>query len=133
MLSSIAHVEPLPLVPATTIVGTLSARPSLALTVSMRASVSSIVFGWTRSQWSSHSARVFFVNAGSGDGVGRQAQQHRDLPRDRRAQLAAIDDHVDRARLEQELGALEAFGQLLADGVLDHARPSKADQRLRLG
>src|SRR5262252_9234745 len=104
MLSSIAHVEPLPFVPATTIVGTTRARPSLALTVAMRSSVSSIVFGWTRSQWASHSARVLVVNARSGDGVGRQSQQHRELPRDRLPQLAAVDDHVDRAGLEQELG-----------------------------
>ena len=41
--------------------------------------------------------------------------------------------HVDRALLEQELGALEAFGQLLAHGLLDHARAGEADQRAGLG
>src|SRR5437660_1691402 len=30
-------------------------------------------------------------------------------------EVAAIDDHVDLAVLEEELGALEAFGQRLAD------------------
>ena len=45
----------------------------------------------------------------------------------------ALDDRVDHAVLEQELGALEALGQLLADGLLDDARPGEADERLRLG
>ena len=31
--------------------------------------------------------------------------------------------------LEQELGALEALGELLADGLLDHAGTSEADER----
>jgi hypothetical protein len=35
--------------------------------------------------------------------------------------------------LEQELGALEAGRQLLADRLLDDARPGEADQRVRLG
>ena len=52
--------------------------------------------------------------------------------RDHRAQLAAVDDHVDGALVEQELGALEAFRQLLADGLLDHARACKTDQCTRL-
>ena len=35
--------------------------------------------------------------------------------------------------LHQIFGALEAFGQLFADGLLDDARPGKADQRAGLG
>ncbi len=38
-----------------------------------------------------------------------------------------------RTFLEQELGALEALGQRLARGLLDHARTREADQRARLG
>ena len=34
--------------------------------------------------------------------------------------------------LQQELAALETFGKLLADGLLDHARAGEADQRARL-
>ena len=49
------------------------------------------------------------------------------------AQLLALDDHVEHAVLEQELGALEALGQRLADGLLDHARSREADERARLG
>ena len=48
-------------------------------------------------------------------------------------QLAAIDDDVEHAVLEQELAALEPLGQRLADGLLDDARAGEADQRLRLG
>ena len=45
----------------------------------------------------------------------------------------AVDDHVDHAVLEQVFGALEAFGQSLADGLLDHARAGEADERAGLG
>ena len=34
---------------------------------------------------------------------------------------------------EQIFGALEAFGQLLADGLFDHPRAGEADQRPGLG
>src|SRR5206468_224996 len=43
------------------------------------------------------------------------------------AHLAALDDEVEHAVLEQELGALEPFRQLLADGLLDDARAGEAD------
>jgi hypothetical protein len=48
-------------------------------------------------------------------------------------QLAPVDDHVDGALLEQEFGALKAFRQRLAHGLLDHARAGEADQRARFG
>jgi hypothetical protein len=44
------------------------------------------------------------------------------------AQFAAVDDHVDGALLEQELGALESFRQGLAHRLLDHARTGESDQ-----
>ena len=40
----------------------------------------------------------------------------------RRLHLAPIDDEVEHAALEQELAALEAVRQLLADRLLDDAR-----------
>jgi hypothetical protein len=49
------------------------------------------------------------------------------------AQLAAVADLVDGTVLEQEFRTLEAFRQLFAHGLLDHARAGEADQRLRLG
>ncbi len=54
-------------------------------------------------------------------------------PGERRFQLMAMHDHVDHAVGEQIFGALEAIRQLLADGLLDHARAGKADQRTGLG
>src|SRR3954469_1512805 len=51
-----------------------------------------------------------------------------DDPGDLGAQVLPLDHPVDEARREQELGALEALGQLLADGLLDHPRPGEADQ-----
>ena len=53
--------------------------------------------------------------------------------RQRLAQLVAMHDHVDHAVRQQVLGLLEALGQLLADGLLDHARAGEADQRAGLG
>lgn len=53
--------------------------------------------------------------------------------RQARTQLIARNDHVDGAMFQQELATLEAFRQLLAHGLLDHARAGKTDQRLRLG
>jgi hypothetical protein len=44
-----------------------------------------------------------------------------------------IDDQVEHPVLEQELAALEALGQLLADRLLDDARAGEPSERLRLG
>src|SRR5206468_5269952 len=49
------------------------------------------------------------------------------------AQVLALDDAVDHALLDEELRALEALGELLADGLLDDPRPGEADQRVGLG
>jgi hypothetical protein len=50
-----------------------------------------------------------------------------------------VDNGVEEAFFEQELGTLKAFGEFLADGSLDHARTGTAafdacpgTQRLRL-
>ena len=51
----------------------------------------------------------------------------------RLAQLVAVHDGVDHAVLEQVFRALEARRQLLADGVLDHARAGEADEGVGLG
>ena len=62
-----------------------------------------------------------------GSPVRQQGQQAMNLL----AQLPAVHDHVDGAVLEQELRALKAFRQLLAHGLLDHARTREADPRAR--
>ena len=51
----------------------------------------------------------------------------------RRLQLTPVDDHVEHAALDQKFAALESFGQLLADGLLDHAGPGETDERLWFG
>ena len=63
---------------------------------------------------------------------GRPFREHREDAADRGAHLPAVDNHIDRAHLKKELGALEAFRKILADGLLNHARTSKADQGTRL-
>jgi hypothetical protein len=50
-----------------------------------------------------------------------------------RFHLAAIDDQIEHAMLEEELAALEPIWQLLPNGLLDNAGPCIADQRARLG
>src|SRR5918994_6228568 len=63
--------------------------------------------------------------------IGRHHEPQR--PRDGRLQLAAIDDQIEHAALDQELAALEALGKLLTDRLFDDARAGKPDERLRLG
>ena len=59
--------------------------------------------------------------------------EEREQRRDLGAQLGPLDDPVDEAVLEQELGALEAVGQLPADRPGGDPRAGEADQRVRLG
>src|SRR5271165_1595809 len=48
-------------------------------------------------------------------------------------EIAAMHHGVKHAVLEEKFAALEAFGQLLADGLFDHTRPREADERARFG
>jgi len=52
---------------------------------------------------------------------------------DRLLETLALDDHIDHAVFEKKFGPLELIRQLLLDGLFDHARSGKPDQRLRLG
>ena len=47
-------------------------------------------------------------------------------------QFAAIHDSVHHTMVQQKLRTLEALGQLLFDGLFDHAWTGKPDQRLWL-
>src|SRR5690625_1395295 len=67
------------------------------------------------------------------DAAAPRRHQHDQQPVNARAQLAAIDDLDDNAFFKQKLGALEALGQLFANGLLNHARAGKADQCIGLG
>src|SRR5262249_39930987 len=128
--SRCATTEPLPLVPATVITGKVgAATPRARATALTRSSPISMLLGCTDSCSVSHSASVRIcegrrVSASGGLGqLQQQSQERGDLV----AHLAAIDDHVDRTVIEQELTALEALGQRLAHRLLDHARTGKAD------
>ena len=81
----------------------------------------------------SRSSGVNRPRAAASRPAARLGGHERERVAEGRLQLAPIDDQVEHAALEQELAALEAVGQLLADGLLDHARAGEADQRLRLG
>src|SRR5208283_4343174 len=48
-------------------------------------------------------------------------------------EIAAMHHGVQHAVLKEEFTALEAFGELLANGLLDDTRPGEANQRSRFG
>ena len=56
-----------------------------------------------------------------------RAGEQRAQAREGGAHVVARHHHVDHAVGAQVFGALEAFGQLFADGLLDHARAGEAD------
>ena len=56
----------------------------------------------------------------------------REQLRERRAQIGARYDGVDEPVRERELGGLEALGELLLDGVANHALAREADERMGL-
>ena len=130
-----AATEPLPLVPATVMTGTggLRASPSRSSTARSRSSPRSIALRMHLRLVGQPlvESRGRGVTQASGRGglfAGQQAQHGADAV----AHLAPVDDHVERAVLEQELAALEALRQGLAHRLLDDARTGEADQRLRL-
>src|SRR6267378_4429437 len=113
-----ATVEPLPLVPPTVMTGNAgSAIPRVRATAATRLSSMSMLLGCTDSCSVSHSASVrigYGLGAARASGSGgRQLQQQPQQRRDPVAHLAAVDDHVDGAVLEQEFAALEALRQRL--------------------
>ena len=60
--------------------------------------------------------------SGRGGWSAKKARRRRSVS----LQLAALDDEVELAVLEQELRALEALGQRLADRLRDHARARRS-------
>ena len=111
----------------------------------MRPSDRSIVFGWRarkRAISASDESRACVAparnrQAAAAAGAARRRQTCVEAAAHSRAtvrlQLMAVHHHVDHAVLLQIFGALEAVGQLLADGLLDDARPGEADERAGLG
>ena len=52
-----------------------------------------------------------------------------DEPRQRRAHVVSVHDHINHAVLAEIFRALETVRQFLANRLFDHALPGKADQR----
>src|SRR5690606_6515702 len=69
----------------------------------------------------------------SGLANGRQALQLSKKASQTSAQLGTRNDQINGAMVEQEFASLEAFRELLAYGLLDHARAGEADQRFGFG
>jgi len=70
---------------------------------------------------------------GAGNSCQGSGLEQPELLGQRGLELLALDDVVEEAVLHDELGGLEALGQVSADGLAHHARPGEADQRARLG
>ena len=149
-----AMVEPLPLVPATWITGgsLRSGWPSAAEQPPIRSSDRSIRFGCSVSSRATMASIAHALRSAIGAGAQRcrcgsrgsgrfdrrrrcrrRLGQEPAQPREVGAQLVAVDHHVDHAVVPEIFGALKAFRQLLADGLLDDARPGEADQRAGFG
>ena len=64
--------------------------------------------------------------------LGRSLVRHQiaDQTSERFAQVLPFDDHIEHAVIEEIFGALEAFGELFADRILNDALSRKADQRI---
>src|SRR5262249_15570101 len=146
-----AMVEPLPLVPATWITGG-SLRcgwPSAARMRHIRSSERSISLGCSAaSRATIESIWVMGLDRLLPRARRSPARRHRQNLRrrpgpglaqepaqigERGSQVAARYHHVDHAVIPEILGTLETVGQLLADGLLDHARSGKADERTGFG
>ncbi len=129
--------NPCPLVPPTVITTASDSDRHARAHRGTRSSPSSMRWPWRCSSRASQPSRLAgnaaVLGHQPGDHVRGLAVEHGEQHREAVAQLAAVHDQVDRALLEQELGALEAFRQLLAHGLLDHARAGEADQRVGLG
>src|SRR2546428_5767742 len=66
--------------------------------------------------------------------LARELRIHHKVERldDEGPHLAAIDDGVDHAVLQEKLGSLKVLGQLLPDRLFDHSRAGETDESFRL-
>jgi hypothetical protein len=113
MRSSMAQVEPLPLVPATRITGQVSRWPSRALIAATRSSPSSMPAlprGCSASRCASQASSP--ASAAIAASRGRDALQQGEQRGQFVAQFAAIDDHVDGALFEQEFARWKPSGKV---------------------
>src|SRR5688572_17017681 len=136
---AIAVTDPLPLVPATwSETNVRSGWPSAVHRREMLSSPSLIPNVSSAKRRSSTSAwRVGIYGGGDrhrrlDDGSGLRAHELEHAGEDV-LHLTAVDDQIDHAVVDEKLAALEPFGQLLPDRLLDDARSGEADERLRFG
>src|SRR5581483_5088368 len=147
MLSSKAQVEPLPLVPPTVTTGHEKRSPRARRTVSTRARPKSIATGCKCSRYRSQSESGAELLGRSGrrevanwktraagplhvakSAYRRSTHEQGHQIGEPVTHLASIDDHVDRAVLEQKLCALKPLRKGLLDCLLDHPRAGESDQ-----
>src|SRR5277367_1361321 len=130
MDSSIAAVEPLPLVPAMCTQGEDRCgwpRSSARMVIFARPNFCTrACCGAASSRPSEKSART------DSSYVIRLADEEIEGLADVRLQFLARDDGVEETVFEEEFGGLETFGKFPADGFVDHARAGKTDQRAGL-
>src|SRR2546423_7277348 len=154
-----AMVEPLPLVPATWMVGgsLRCGSPSAVRMRHIRSSDRSMRFGCNvvsratiesmavMQASSRNGAWRYAGRAKSDDGCLSRARKRQVVRRrlrtclgqdpaeicKRRPQMMSMHDHVDHPMVLEILGPLKAVGQLLADGLLDHPRSGKTYERAR--
>src|SRR5271155_920080 len=126
MDSSIAAVEPLPLVPAMCAQGEERCgwpRSSARMVIFPRPNFC------TRACCGAASSLPNENNARTDSSYVMQlADEEVEGLGDVRFQFLARDDGVEEAVLEQEFGGLKTFGEFLADGLFDHPRAGETDE-----
>src|SRR5580704_6784882 len=131
MDSSIAAVEPLPLVPAMWTQGEERCgwpRSSARIAIFARPNFC------TRACCGAASSRPSENNARTDSSyVMTLTDEEVESLRDIRLHFLARDDGVEETVLEEKFCGLKAFGQFLTDGLLDDARAGETDQRAGLG
>src|SRR6516165_278702 len=129
MDSSMAAVEPLPLVPAMWTQGIARCGPP-------RCSASVVILAspnfWTRACCGAASSRPKASSRRTASSYLISIQEKTKNLRDVGLQILAGNDRIQKTVLKQKLGRLETFGKFLTDGLLDDARPCKADHCARL-
>src|SRR5206468_4563851 len=133
MEASIAATEPFPLVPPTcTSRYRCSGRPSAASSASMRSSPGRMPACSPPRRAVSRATASAYVTGGL-TRLGRLVREEGQDPAQRLLEVAPVHDQVELPVLQQELRALEALGERLADRLGDDARPGETDARARLG
>src|ERR1043165_10280759 len=111
------------------------ARVSCPKLSKYRSASSNCMVGAESQEMKSFSSGTVFFSAPDHLGPRLDLRIHHEVERldDEVAHLAAVNDGVEHAVFEEELGALEILRQLLTDGLFDDAWTGKTDQGFWLG